>query len=220
MILHILSHKIKFDSMAHKCREVLFSSAFPMLHMWPASGHIHKTWQGRTLMSFSATVVKISFCHISIFILSLSLFPLTPGVRMYPGAAAVSSQEEGFVLLSLPRPAADPEEVGPEEALPCSHRLAGGTNHRHGWYGVYSSSLKGKAWSCNMATVDYRTMFAVIFHSDDKNSEECQPGNETKVNKTLAHFSSRVCRTTGSRSCTSCTSLSWLLFLTSIPSEH
>lgn len=48
----------------------------------------------------------------------------TPGVSVYPGAATFPSQEEGFVLLSLPRPAADPQEVGPKEALPCSHRLA------------------------------------------------------------------------------------------------
>lgn len=54
------------------------------------------------------------------------------GVSVHPGAAAVPSQQEGFVLLSLPRPAADPEEVGPEEALPRSHRLAGGTHHWHG----------------------------------------------------------------------------------------
>lgn len=51
---------------------------------------------------------------------------------MYPSVTTGSPQEEGSVLLSLPRPAADSEEVGPEEALPYSHRLAGGTNHRHG----------------------------------------------------------------------------------------
>lgn len=51
---------------------------------------------------------------------------------MYPDAATVPSQKEGFVLLSLSRPAADAEEVDPEEALPRSHRLAGGANHWHG----------------------------------------------------------------------------------------
>lgn len=70
-------------------------------------------------------------CHI-FCILILSLFPLTPGVGVYPSITTGSPQEEGSVLLSLPRPAADSEEVGPEEALPYSHRLAGGTNHRHG----------------------------------------------------------------------------------------
>lgn len=51
---------------------------------------------------------------------------------MYPHSATVPPQEEGVVLLSLPRPTADPEEVGPEEALPGSHRLGGGTHHWHG----------------------------------------------------------------------------------------
>jgi len=51
---------------------------------------------------------------------------------VYPGAATVPCQEEGFVLLSLSRPAADAEEVSAEEALSRSHRLAGGTHHWHG----------------------------------------------------------------------------------------
>lgn len=54
------------------------------------------------------------------------------GVGVYSCAATVPPEEESVVLLSLPRPAADPETVGPEEALPGSHRLAGGTHHRHG----------------------------------------------------------------------------------------
>ena len=40
---------------------------------------------------------------------------------MHSSSATVPSEEEGFVLLSLPRPAADPEEDDLEEALPSSH---------------------------------------------------------------------------------------------------
>lgn len=59
-----------------------------------------------------------------------------PGVSVHPCAATVSSQEEGFVLLSLPRSTADPKKVHPEKAVPCSHRLGRGAHHWHGRYGM------------------------------------------------------------------------------------
>lgn len=58
------------------------------------------------------------------------------GVSVHPRAATVSSQEKGFVLLSLPRSAADPKKVHPEKALPRSHRLGRGAHHWHGGYGM------------------------------------------------------------------------------------
>lgn len=51
---------------------------------------------------------------------------------MYTHAATVPPAKEGVVLLSLPRPAADPEEVDPKKVLPGAHRLGGGTHHWHG----------------------------------------------------------------------------------------
>lgn len=72
-----------------------------------------------------------------------------PGVSVHPRAATVSSQEEGFVLLSLPRSAADPKKVHPEKALPRSYRLGRGAHHWHGRYGMqglgflFVSRLKG-----------------------------------------------------------------------------
>ena len=63
-------------------------------------------------------------------------FHSTPGVGVHPDVETFPSKEEGFVLLSLPRPAADPEELSSEEALPGSHWLAGGTHHGNGWHGA------------------------------------------------------------------------------------
>ena len=56
----------------------------------------------------------------------------SPGVRVYSSVEVVPSEEEGSVLLPLPRPAPHPEAVGFEEALPCSHRLDGGAHYWDG----------------------------------------------------------------------------------------
>lgn len=89
-----------------------------------------------------------------------------PGVSVHPRAATVSPQEEGFVLLSLPRSAADPKKVHPEKALPRSHRLGRGTHHWHGGYGMqglgvlFVSRLKG--FDSSIPGLDYLSVHSVV----------------------------------------------------------
>ena len=56
----------------------------------------------------------------------------SPGVCVYSSVEVVPSEEEGSVLLPLPRPAPHPAGVCVEEALPRSHRLGGGAHHWDG----------------------------------------------------------------------------------------